>query len=78
MKSNFCNQDVINEVAEKVKYPKFLIKGVEKHWHHYVHSVITSGSFENVLVPYLVKVEFNQRKMDAINNSIAKKEKQIK
>jgi len=74
MENKFCNQDVINEVAEVVDTPKFLIKKIEQHWHRFAHTVVTSGNFENVLIPYLVKIEFNKRKMDAINYCKAKKE----
>lgn len=74
MKKDFCNDDVINEVSEVVDTPKFLIKKIEQHWHKYVQRVISSGSFENVRVPYLIKVEFNKKKMDALNYSKAKKQ----
>ncbi len=75
MKDNFCNQDVINETAEKLETPKFLIKRIENHWHNFVHNTIISGNFENVLVPFLIKIEFNQKKMDAINYRKAKNNK---
>jgi hypothetical protein len=74
MENKFCNQDVINEVADEIDVPKFLIKKIESHWHKFAHTVVTSGNFENVLIPYLVKIEFNKRKMDAINYHKAKQE----
>jgi hypothetical protein len=73
MKEEFCNNDVINEVSEKMDVPKFLLKKIESHWHSYVQRVISSGNFENVRIPYLVTFEFNKKKMDAINYSKAKK-----
>jgi hypothetical protein len=72
MKEEFCNNDVINEVSEKMDVPKFLLKKIESHWHSYVQRVISSGNFENVRIPYLVTFEFNKKKMDAINYSKAK------
>ena len=72
MKGEFCNDDVINEVSEKIDTPKFLLKKIESHWHSYVQRVISSGNFENIRVPYLITVEFNKKKMDAINYVKAK------
>lgn len=72
MKKEYCNEDVINEVSEAIDTPKFMIKKIEQHWHKYVQRVISSGTFENVRIPYLISVEFNKKKMDAINYSKAK------
>jgi hypothetical protein len=71
LKQQFCNQDTINEAAEKSELPKFLLKKIEEHWHSFTLKTITSSTFENVSIPFFVKFEFNKRKMDAINLNIA-------
>lgn len=71
MRGNFCNQESINEASDQTGIPKFLLRKIEDHWHSFVLKTITSGSFENISIPHFVKFEFNKRKMDAINLSIA-------
>jgi nucleoid DNA-binding protein len=70
-KKNFCNEIIIEEVADERKVSVELVREVVHSHSRYILEIIKSGAFESISLPYLGKLKAKLRSVQKARSKIS-------